>query len=160
MPDLGSLAALTLALAPQLPAAAPGTAETFPAGVRACLQATIPSGIDEAQLKAAGWNAYDIDGDGPPLRIYARGRGPILMTGTGAAAKESGCHVLASRGSTDSLAATVDGITKELGARPTESGPEATLWIVGDKGVMLAGEEDTKRTGVRATIVPIAEGMK
>jgi hypothetical protein len=157
---LAGLAALTLMLAPQLAAAAPGKADTFPAGVRACLQATIPTGIDEAPLKAAGWEAYDIDGDGSPLRIYGRGRGPILMSGTGAAAKESGCHVLASRGSTESFAATVDGITKELGAQPTESDPEATLWIVGDKGVMLAGEEDTKRTGVRATIVYIAEGMK
>jgi hypothetical protein len=163
LPDPGSLLALTLALAPQLPAAAAGAGDTIATGVRACLQATVPAGIEEASLKAGGWVAYDFNGgdtSSMPLRIHSRGRGPILLTGVGAAAKDWGCHVVAPLSSTAGFAATVDGITKELGVRPTSNDPADTLWIVGDKGVLLAAAKDTKQTSVRATIVTIAEGMK
>ena len=154
--DPAGLVATALTLAAQTPGQA-----TLPAAVRACVDATIATGVDHARLTAEGWDAYDIDtGSAAPLRLYGRGRGPMLMAGVGAESSESGCHVIQPLSGGTGLAAAIAELSAELRAQPTERKPAEAMWVLGDKGVVLEAITRNAKPAAHVTVVNLAEGTK
>jgi len=152
--------AIVFALATAVPAA--GQAATLASAVRACLDATGTAGIDDAGLRGGGWEAYDIDvgDDAAPLRVYGRGRGPMLLAGVGAESAESGCHVLQPLSAGTALAAAVTELTAELRTEPNERKASQAMWVIGGKGVLLEATTKNAKPAVHVTVVNIAEGTK
>ena len=143
-------------------AAQAAPAATLPSAVRACLDATSVAGVDDARLRASGWEAYDIEvGDeDPPLRIYGSGRGPMLLAGTGADSRESGCHVIEPLSARTSFATAATALETELRIAPADRKAAEAIWVVGDKGVMLEAITRNAKPAVQVTVVTIAEGTK
>ncbi len=152
------MAALGVVQAP--PAGGPNQA--IAAALRTCIEATSATGIDEARLRSAGWDAYDIDlskdDDGSSgMRVYNRGRGPILLAGSGADSRETGCNVIAPLTTVSGFGAVVEAFSTELRAQPTGRKPTEVFWVIGDKGILLAATGGKTRPAVRATVVHTAE---
>lgn len=136
---------------------------TIAAATRACLDVTGPAGIDEPRLRSAGWEAYDIElgeASDSSLRIYNHGRGPVLLAGPGEESEKSGCIVIAplTAGLTfDTVAAA---ISTEFRVQPTERKAAEVIWVMGDKGVLLALAGGKIRPAVNVTVVQNVEGIK
>jgi len=101
-----------------------------------------------------------VGGDDMPLRMYTRGRGPMLMAGVGADSIESGCHVLQPVSGNISFAAANEQLSAELGSAPTERKPAEAIWVLGTRGVMLESITKNAKPAVHVTVVNIAEGTK
>ena len=134
---------------------------TVAAATRACVEATSPSGVDEARLGSAGWDGYDIGlGAENGMRVYNHGRGPIILAGIGTESRQSGCNVIAPLPAGSSFETVVTALSNEFRAQPTGRKPDEVIWVMGDKGILLTLTGGKTRPAVRATVVQNAEGMK
>ena len=146
--------------------AQPGTAQAdaamagFGDAVRACIGAITPAGVDESKL--VGWTGVDLSMDAKdqePLRVLTRGRGPLIVAGTGKSAARSGCNVLSPTPAGLRFEDEVNGMSLVLGAPPTDrrrKGGEV-MWVVGNIGTVLAPAGRVGQPAIRATIVHIGE---
>lgn len=155
---------LILAAGP-MPAAAQGMVRpTIADAVGACVEAVTATGVDDQRLTSAGWAGTDIAmdrSDAEPLRVYTRGTGPLVVTGSGRAAAKLGCNVLSPL-PVSAYAALVASTTTRLGVAPTDRDARTNdvLWVVGPTAVALSQAGTTDRPAVRFTVIQFAGKKK
>ena len=129
--------------------------------VQACVAATVRTGVDDGRLVAAGWQGLDLALDArdkEPLRVYTRGRGSLLVVGTGGGAAKSGCNVLVPLSGRSGYDQAVSDLTASLGAGPVDRRKNnEILWIVGQTGVTLAPAGLPDRPAVHAIVIYLGE---
>jgi hypothetical protein len=129
------------------------------AATQACLRATQADRVDEALLRADGWETATISADGKavdtPLRIYGRKTGHVIIMLMGKGEPRKLCTVMARVPQIGDLTEAGTALAASFGKRPAQVKDGGATWFVEDKLISLQATGSREKPSLRVSVMVV-----